>query len=716
MRRNILLLSFVTITAGWAAEATAAGTLTIAKAEWKAGDAKLDAEGRAPARARVTLKNAASNLAIGSTNADREGKWEIEVRVAGSAPCNVTAEAGGQVASARVRNAPSTCGGTPPPPNPTPRPTPRPTPPPTPTPVPTRPAATLAELAISGPESVEALASVQLAAGARYSDGSRRDVTAAAAWSEGSPFATVAAGKVTASAVNAEQTVAVAATYAEGGVTRSASRILKIIRRAPPVVTGSHAGRFASYEGTKTCLTCHLSEAKDMHASVHYQWLGDANEALGLGTTWAGKYGGINDFCIFPDINWIGQLTNADGLKVDGGCARCHAGLGAKPTAEPTQAQLENIDCLLCHSPKYKRTVAAVNGTFQFVPNTAAMGVSILQAATDITKPSKDTCLDCHTKAGGGNNFKRGDIEEAHRNATGSFDVHMAPRSAGGAGLACLDCHTAAGHRIAGRGVDLRERDVPDKVECSRCHSATPHGNSRLDGHARRLACQSCHAPAFAKVAPTDMMRDWSLPGDLNPETKLWEPHMTMAANVTPAYRFFDGTSDFYQFGDAAQPGPGGRILMAGPRGSIATPGAKIIPVKHHLGRQPIDPATRRLLPLKIGIFFSTGDVATAVAEGTKAVGWTYSGHEFAETERYMGIFHEIAPAEQAVACASCHGGGRMDFAALGYTPKSTRNGKPLCTSCHGNEGSLSFTKLHEKHVTDKRYDCSTCHGFSKAS
>ena len=47
----------------------------------------------------------------------------------------------------------------------------------------------------------------------------------------------------------------------------------------------------------------------------------------------------------------------------------------------------------------------------------------------------KKECLDCHTKAGGGNNFKRGDIEEAHRNASASFDVHLAPKSAGGAGL-----------------------------------------------------------------------------------------------------------------------------------------------------------------------------------------------------------------------------------------------------------------------------------------
>jgi len=680
----------------------AATSLRIATAEWKAKDAKLEVEGRAPAGARVTLRNVSSNLAIATATADREGRWEVEARISGAGPCAVSAESAGQVDTAAVHNGPPSCGGAPPTAMPTPRPSP--------------PGARLTGLQITGPESVEELSWVQLASTARYGDGSQRAVTATAAWSESSPFATIAAGKLSAAAVASEQAVTVTVAYGEGGVTKSASRIIKIIRRRPPLVTGSHAGRFASYEGTRTCLTCHLGEAQDMHASVHYQWLGEAGEAFGLGTTWAGKYGGINDFCIFPDINWIGQLTNADGVTVDGGCARCHAGLGAKPEPEPTQAQLENIDCLLCHSPSYRRKVEAVNGSFQFAPDTAAMGVSVLQAATDITKPSKDKCLDCHTRAGGGNNFKRGDLEEAHRSAIASFDVHMAPRTAGGAGLACLDCHTAAGHRIPGRGVDLRERDVPDTVECTRCHQAAPHGNSRLDGHARRLACQSCHAPTFAKVAPTDMMRDWSQPGDRNPTTGLWEPHMTMAANVTPEYRFFDGTSDFYQFGDAAQPNPSGRILMAGPRGSITTPGAKIIPVKHHLGRQPIDPASRRLLPLKIGIFFSTGDVATAVAEGTKAVGWTYGGHQFADTERYLGIFHEIAPAEQAVACTSCHGGGRMDFAALGYTPRSTRNGKPLCTSCHGNKGTLTFSKLHEKHVTDKKYDCSTCHTFTKAS
>ncbi len=79
-----------------------------------------------------------------------------------------------------------------------------------------------------------------------------------------------------------------------------------------------------------------------------------------------------------------------------------------------------------------------------------------------------------------------------------------------------------------------------------------------------------------------------------------------------------------------------------------------------------------------------------------------------------MGLYHEVAPKEQALGCSSCHGGTRMDFAALGYTPLTTYNGKPICSSCHSAKTG-SFSKIHEKHVTDKRYDCSTCHTFKKA-
>jgi hypothetical protein len=152
---------------------------------------------------------------------------------------------------------------------------------------------------------------------------------------------------------------------------------------------------------------------------------------------------------------------------------------------------------------------------------------------------------------------------------------------------------------------------------------------------------------------------------------------------------------------------------MAGPLGSRSEAGAKITAMKRHTGRQPIDPVTKYLLPLKIGIFFQTGDLDSAVAQGAAALGWADNGYGFAETERFMGVYHEVAPASQALACASCHGGKRLDFAALGYTPLATRNGKALCASCHGAKtGNFAF--IHDKHVTDKKLDCSNCHTFSK--
>jgi len=190
---------------------------------------------------------------------------------------------------------------------------------------------------------------------------------------------------------------------------------------------------------------------------------------------------------------------------------------------------------------------------------------------------------------------------------------------------------------------------------------------------------------------------------------------------VIPEYHFFNGISYFYQFGDSATEEENGVITMSAPMGSVSDPGAKIHAFKHHLGNQPIDPDTRRLLPLKIGMFFETGIIDMAVQKGAEAVGWNYEGHGFARTERFMGLFHEVSPSGEALSCTDCHSdGGRMDFPALGYTPKQTYNGRALCVGCHGDksdewDGNELFKKVHEKHVEDKNYDCSSCHTFSKA-
>jgi hypothetical protein len=195
---------------------------------------------------------------------------------------------------------------------------------------------------------------------------------------------------------------------------------------------------------------------------------------------------------------------------------------------------------------------------------------------------------------------------------------------------------------------------------------------------------------------------------------------MVLQSDVTPVYRFFNGTSRFYQFGSPAERQANGKVLMAGPlEGERKDPGFKLTAMKRHEGLQPVDPLTRYLLPLKIGLFFQTGAIVNAdvkldaVRQGVAAVGWAYNGYEFAETERYMGVYHEVAPASQALNCSSCHGGTRLNFAELGYTPNATRNGRPLCASCHEAK-TASFATIHQKHVTDKQLDCINCHTFSK--
>jgi len=683
--------------------------LRVTSMEWRSDDSELRVYGRGAGRRNtVTIKDAESNAVLGSTTSRRDDRWGFRKRNLPSAPCSILIESDGNqaVTANYTQNEPEICGVTP------------------------QPGRILTGITISGPTQVNENSGAQYVCEAQYSDGTSETITGIAEWTVYPVnFASIFYGALTASEVSGEQSVTISAGFEQNNIAENSSLTIAILDSdsKPPPLEGSHAGRFTTYEGTATCLECHETQARQVHGSVHYLWQGDASETTGLVPGDAGKLGGINDFCIYPDINWIGKLTNTYGAEVDGGCAKCHVGLGAKPIADPApaqlQAELENIDCLICHSDSYKRTVEMVDGSYRFVPDTSKMSVSIHQAAADITLPSKDSCLNCHTKAGGGDNFKRGDIEEYHRDPTRNFDVHMASQAKGGAGLGCLDCHTTVDHKIAGRGSDLRPRELPDQVTCTNCHA--PDHDENIQKHTARVNCTVCHIPVFAKVAGTDMIRYWNQPGELVAAKGLYEPAHEKDTDVVPEYRFFNGLSNFYQFGDPVEVGENGRVVMSAPEGNIKDdPGAKIYAFKRHQAKQPVEPNNGRLLPLKIGNFFETGEIDEAVNLGAKAVGWYKDDdvvdYEFADTERYMGLFHEVAPKEQALSCNDCHNGGdRLDFAALGYTPKDTYNNKPLCASCHEDESNEwseeYFKKVHAKHVTDKKLDCSKCHDFLSA-
>lgn len=463
-----------------------------------------------------------------------------------------------------------------------------------------------------------------------------------------------------------------------------------------------------TYEGSKTCNECHEDKALEVHSSVHYQLKGPTPEVPNLGR--AGKFGSTNDFCTLPNINWLFEMTNLLNQKVVTGCASCHVGMGRKPNQNTSQVQLDNIDCLMCHSEIYKRQGTSAGSQLHFVPDPS---VDLKQVFASIQKPSNLTCLTrCHAAAGGGYGLKQGDLDPAQVDPDPSLDVHLASKAKGGAGLHCFDCHETAAHRIAGRGNDLRPTDLNVPVNCLRCHSNRPHDDNDLNRHTKRVNCTVCHIPTFARGPnPTDVFRDFSR-SEQDPVLNRYEPFRRVKSDLVPTYLFWNRLSYFYKFGDPIDIKPNGHFLLAGPLGDISDPNAKIHAFKYHRAKVPYDAATLRLIPVKSKIVWETGNMDRAIREGASALGWSLpQGYKFAQSDRYFSLFHQVAPKGSALQCDDCHGGNRMNFAALGYTPKARRGGQALCASCHDRENA-DFTEIHQIHVREEGIDCSECHRF----
>ena len=152
---------------------------------------------------------------------------------------------------------------------------------------------------------------------------------------------------------------------------------------------------------------------------------------------------------------------------------------------------------------------------------------------------------------------------------------------------------------------------------------------------------------------------------------------------------------------------------MARPLGSIND--GKLYPFKLHKAIQPQDPVSKALLPVKAG---SCSRPATSIRPSGSAPRSRLQPDAGVHVRRdppLDGHLPRDAAGSQALSCAACHDAtNRVDFAALGYTPKATRNGRPLCSSCHGPKAAPSFYKLHDKHVRDKKIACAQCHTFSR--
>ena len=399
------------------------------------------------------------------------------------------------------------------------------------------------------------------------------------------------------------------------------------------------------YNGADSCILCHRQVSENVAESLHNTWMNET-----------GKLFGMNDF--------YGAVHSNEEL-----CGKCHLGFGLPAN----DFSAEKVDCLICHAPDYKKTAVGPDPSVDM--DAAIAGI--------IREPTRANCLECHAKAGGGNNRKRGDLELAMgaEVVSADLDVHMST------GMKCQDCHTFEDHHVAGQGMDLRVADTTKIVSCDdpNCHGAEPHvNNSVYDMHTERLSCTACHIVSYGKIEPAETERNWE---------KGFQPGMlTKESNPAPIHVWWNRQSEISDLGDFVEI-VNGTINLAEPIGDVSDPESKIYAARMHKGRQPWD--GNMLLPFKVATVKTDG-MAQAIFDAT---GEIYDPVEYVNTSRYLGIFHGVSPAENALTCIDCHDDQKLDFEALGYDIEKDSDGKVIVAMKPGSE--VNFAKLGGKNCID---------------
>ena len=509
--------------------------------------------------------------------------------------------------------------------------------------------------------------------------------------------------------------------------------------------TNADHASITEYTGPETCIACHEQEAHDSLNSIHMQWSGPttnlSNVSTENGIPSLGKADvGINTFCTYAPSS-------------AGACYGCHIRADGNAGHAP---EVNDVDCLMCHSDTYQRkfipdtenpvTVTNVDGitrdyifglqdevgNYTTVPDYNKMpeGTTMEGLAQNVHMPTRKSCLRCHAAAGGGDWTKRGDMGWSSVAPTEYEDVHMSPQ---GEDMSCTECHKTEDHKIGGRGIDLRA-DETAAPGCTDCHEQAPHSDGRLNRHAEgQVACQTCHISEFAKGGATEMSRDWLHP-HYNPAFCAGQGgyvgHEIKQSNVKPEYRFFDGTSYVYNLGETITPNADGTYTMARANGSIFDGKSKIVPIKNHWTTTALHDDTQQIIAPEIMQMFMTGVFDNAVQKGMVNMGLSGS-YSIVDANAEMLITHGVGPKDTALDCMECHdntgetpdGSLQIPFTQLGYhsLPEDVKN----CTLCHDRRpmmdgNRVGFERLHDIHMDgtsmggmggmDDNLSCQSCH------
>jgi len=427
-------------------------------------------------------------------------------------------------------------------------------------------------------------------------------------------------------------------------------------------------------EVTKTCLECHERQTKAFMKTVHWTW--SKKQSLNGRTIDYGKKNALDNFYgAFPS-NWQG-------------CTNCHPSYGWTDGSFDF-SKPENIDCLVCHDTTgtYKKFPGAAGhpvypGEIKESPKGKVWPpVDLAAVARSVERPNRAACGTCHFYCGEGDGVKHGDLDSSLVNPTPEIDIHMGGR----AKLTCESCHKAANHDVRGEAISVSLSSAPRVMGCTDCHKGNIHPAAALNMHLKRVACQTCHIPFFAKGNPTLTRWDWSSAGkELKPEEikkdgyglNLYDKmkgDLTWGKNLVPTYFWYNGSVDRVLLGDKID--PAGVVRLSAPKGERSDPNARIFPFKVMSGKQPYDTVNKTIAVANLSgpsgsdtAYWVNYDWNKAIEAGMKAAGQPYSGkYGFVETTMVWSLNHMVAPKSKALSCPDCHiEQGRIDWKAMGY-------------------------------------------------
>lgn len=477
-------------------------------------------------------------------------------------------------------------------------------------------------------------------------------------------------------------------------------------------ITADHAkfdilkGPFTSGpEVTAACLSCHTEASNQVMHSVHWSW---SYENASTGQQ-LGKAHEMNAFC--------GNVASNETR-----CTSCHVGYGWTDVKAPMPDDPTKVDCLVCHDTSGQYTkldnlaghppLEPVKEGSKTITGAKATPVDLVKAALSVGAPSRENCGNCHFYGGGGDNVKHGDLSSALFDPPRSVDVHM---SKDGANFTCEACHVSDKHVLAGsryegdvvdpHAQDRKPGEERDTAACTSCHSDAPHKGPnallamKLNDHTDRIACQTCHIPEFARGGvATKTVWDWSTAGKLKDGKPFAEEGFTQgdgkhlhtymsqkgnfewAENVVPYYAWSNGRTRYTL--PETQIDPTKVVEINTVEGGVGEADSRIFPFKRMEGKQAYDTERNVLLfnhvygPGDGTALWSYFDWEKSLKAGMDYVGLEFSGKfDFVDTYMYWPIAHQVAPADDALKCDSCHAKeGRMAGIAGIYVPGSGIN------------------------------------------